>query len=91
MTRDLSWGASWAAGIVLAHAVAWGLTARELAQFVIQFTLCAMALIVPTLLLVNLRRGPRWPLRWQVVLLLLFASFIAMFPWNSPGVGCVEC
>jgi hypothetical protein len=92
--REVLWGAGWAVAIAVLQGLAWGLERADLVQFYIQFGLTAAALTVAGLLLLNLspkRTGRRLPLRWQVVLLLAVASSIAVFPWNSPEVGCLEC
>jgi hypothetical protein len=93
-TRDVLWGFGWACAIGCAQ-----VSLRQIAgpsgllQFGIQYGLTAMVVLVPGLLAWNLnsRRPSHFPLRWQIVVLLVLASFIAGAPWNSTTVGCPDC
>ena len=88
--RDVAWGGGWAAAIAVGQVQLWGL---DPLQFGVQYLLTAMALLIPGLLLLNLRsgKGRRLPIRWQVVGILLLASLIAMGPWVSTAIGCPDC
>lgn len=87
------WPAGWAGAIVAAWAVQTDPTTSELVQFLIQFALAAAAITLPALVTLNLsnRRPLRVTLRWQIVLLLLLAGWLAWAPWTDPAVGCLEC
>ena len=83
--RSWLWGAAWGTAIAGAHILAGDLEPASILQFLVQYMLCAAAMMIPGLLAFNLftARAPRLTLRWQVVAILLLASTLAAAPWTS--------
>lgn len=62
-------------------------------QFVIQFGLASLAVLVPGLALWGVadRGRGRISLGWKVVALLGIAAALAALPWTSTTIGCPDC